>query len=140
MSVEAVKDYTAAIALDDKQPNYFQCAELPVGVCFANIVRMYRALAYCAMVPPDYNSALADLEQSYNLSENKFKALLQRGFVKRRVGRPDEAVEDLRRALTLDAKNREAHNHLGMALLDSGHLEQVHVFVFSSLRSITLFF
>ncbi len=52
--------------------------------------------------------------------------------MKRRVGRPDEAVEDLRRALTLDAKNREAYNHLGMALLDSGHLEQAHVFVFSS--------
>jgi hypothetical protein len=29
MPIEAVKDYTAAIALDDKQGNYFQCDTLP---------------------------------------------------------------------------------------------------------------
>jgi hypothetical protein len=29
------------------------------------------------MVPPEYSNALADLELSYNLSENKFKAMLQ---------------------------------------------------------------
>ena len=29
------------------------------------------------MVPPEYSNALADLEFSYNLSENKFKAMLQ---------------------------------------------------------------
>jgi len=84
---------------------------------------MYRAVAYCSMVPPGYPNALQDLELSYNLSENKFKAMLQRGFVKRRVGRPEEAVEDLKRALSLDQKNREAYNHLGMALLDAGHFE-----------------
>jgi hypothetical protein len=50
---------------------------------------------------------------------------MQRGFVKRRVGRPEEALEDLKRALALDLKNREAHNHMGMALLDTSHLEQV---------------
>jgi hypothetical protein len=102
------------------------------------------------MVPPEYISALADLELSYNLSENKFKAMLQvrrtqsgledlcarvgvcgsksctqRGFVKRRVGRPEDAIDDLKRAVSLDAKNREAHNHLGMAQLDAGFLEQV---------------
>ncbi len=38
---------------------------------------MYRALAYCSIVPPDYNSALSDLELSYNLSENKFKSMMQ---------------------------------------------------------------
>jgi Flp pilus assembly protein TadD len=52
---------------------------------------------------------------------------LQRGFVKRRVGRPEEALEDLKRAISLDAKSREAYNHLGMALLDAGHLEQVNI-------------
>jgi tetratricopeptide (TPR) repeat protein len=164
MPAEAVKDYTAAIALDDKQANYFQCAALIASIClqgnFRNIVCMYRALAYCAMMPPEYNSALADLELSYNLSENKFKAMLQvafkyfsycflfnriqrarqRGFVKRRVGRAEEAVEDLRRALSLDAKNREAHNHLGMALLDAGHLEQVHLLISNnSPRSILIY-
>ena len=50
---------------------------------------------------------------------------LQRGFVKRRVGRPEEAIEDLKRASSLDAKSREAYNHLGMALLDAGNFEQV---------------
>jgi tetratricopeptide (TPR) repeat protein len=53
MPVEAVKDYTAAIALDDKQANYFQCvpvqAAAPVSLC--NTLPMYRALAYCSMVP-----------------------------------------------------------------------------------------
>jgi hypothetical protein len=49
----------------------------------------------------------------------------QRGFVKRRVGRPEEAIEDLKRAVSLDVKSREAHNHLGMALLDAGFLDQV---------------
>jgi hypothetical protein len=38
---------------------------------------IYRALAYCSMVPPDYKNALADLDMSFNLSENKFKAVLQ---------------------------------------------------------------
>jgi tetratricopeptide (TPR) repeat protein len=75
------------------------------------------------MVPPEYPSALQDLELSYNLSENKFKPVMQRGFVKRRVGRPEEAMEDLKRALALDQKSREAYNHLGMALLDAGHFE-----------------
>ena len=51
---------------------------------------------------------------------------MQRGFVKRRIGRADEAMEDLKRATSLDAKSREAYNHLGMALLDIGHFEQVH--------------
>ena len=51
---------------------------------------------------------------------------MQRGFVKRRIGRADEAMEDLKRAPSLDAKGREAYNHLGMALLDIGHFEQVH--------------
>ena len=55
------------------------------------------------------------------------KRSMQRGFVKRRVGRPEEALEDLKRAVSLDAKSREAHNHLGMALLDAGHLEQVNI-------------
>lgn len=42
--------------------------------------RRYRALAYCSMVPPEYSNALADLELSYNLSENKFKPILQVRF------------------------------------------------------------
>jgi hypothetical protein len=54
-----------------------------------------------------------------------FNPPAQRGFVKRRVGRPEEAVEDLKRAVALDVKSREAHNHLGMALLDAGFLDQV---------------
>jgi tetratricopeptide (TPR) repeat protein len=84
MPVEAVKDYTAAIAVDDKQANFFQCApaahppfSCSITYLCINIVLMYRALAYCAMQPPEYNNALADLELSYNLSENKFKAMLQ---------------------------------------------------------------
>jgi hypothetical protein len=125
----------------------YQC---PLASAARDLLCRYRALAYCSMVPPEYISALADLELSYNLSENKFKAMLQvrvalwlgrllsanflilaphfssqRGYVKRRVGRPEEAIDDLKRAVSLDAKNREAHNHLGMALLDAGFLDQV---------------
>ncbi|MBA2627249.1 MAG: tetratricopeptide repeat protein, partial [Gemmatimonadales bacterium] len=61
----------------------------------------------------DYSGALEDLEAADRLLPNTSEVLLARGLVLRRLGRWDEALTLITRAVSLEPRNQNAINNLG---------------------------
>lgn len=97
---QALQDFEAAIALNDRDPVYWQNK----GAALEDLARDAEALEA-------YSRALAlkpDLPQS----------LYRRGFLHGKAGRPQQAIADLNEAIRLDAARREFFYYRAMAYKD----------------------
>ncbi len=97
---QALQDFEAAIALNDRDPVYWQNK----GAALEDLARDAEAL-------DAYSRALAlkpDLPQS----------LYRRGFLHGKAGRPQQAIADLNEAIRLDASRREFFYYRAMAYKD----------------------
>ncbi len=83
-----------------------------------------RILAEFGMIHESWDEAWLYHEKALALNPNDSRIIAQRGEVLTRIGRPEEGVEALEKALTLDPFEAEARAHLlGRALLASRRYE-----------------
>jgi tetratricopeptide (TPR) repeat protein len=90
-----------------------------VGVAFARALQFYRQGALA--------QADIDLGELLERDPKHFDALHLKGLIASRLGRPERAVELIRKAIGEKATVAAAHRHLGNALRDLGRLEEALV-------------
>jgi tetratricopeptide (TPR) repeat protein len=88
----------------------------PVGAFFEHAVQCYRQGAL--------ERADVGLAELLELDPTHFDALHLQGLIAARLGRPERAVELIRRAIGQNAAVAAAHRHLGNALRDLGRFEE----------------
>jgi tetratricopeptide (TPR) repeat protein len=137
---EAVRYYTAALALRPKNPGIYLMrsnALRGAGEMEAAIADLHRALALAPQYAGAHNNlgmilekqekldeAIAVYREAIRLNAGLVQPHINLGSALRHKGQLEEAIAEIREAIRLNKYDAAAHHNLGMALWDKGRLEE----------------